>query len=95
MDEPSELSWSKQQSEKSKIFKAELRRIEEQHSKYFEKRSGSSVDMPHDNLAEHYIFQENKNGDANFFFPEYSDLDEEIKKECYAAFDRIYETSQK
>ena len=90
MVEFDESFWSRQQSEKSEGFKAELRRIEEKHSEYFEKRKANSKSMPHDNLAEHYIFQENRNGEANFFFPEYSDLDEEIKNECLAAFHRIY-----
>ena len=88
--EPNEFYGSKQESEKSKKFRAELRRIEEKHAKYFEKRKTSSEFMPHDMLAEHYIFQESNNGEVNFFFPEYSDLDEQIKKECHAAFDRVY-----
>ena len=88
--ESNESYWSKQESEKSKRFKAELRRIEEKHAEYFEKRKTNSEFMPHDMLAEHYIFQESDNGEVNFFFPEYSDLDEQIKKECHAAFDRVY-----
>ena len=90
MIEFNEPFWSKPQSEKSRKFKAELKKIEEKHSEYFEKRNAGSEFMPPATLAEHYIFQESNKGEVNFFFPEYSDLDEEIKKECHAAFDRIY-----
>ena len=88
--EPKEFNWSKKESEKSKRFIAELRKIEEKHSDYFRNRKTSSEFMPHDMLAEHYIFQESKNGEVNFFFPEYSDLDDEIKKECLVAFEQVY-----
>lgn len=87
--ETPELFYGKQGAGKMQQLKEGLAEIEKNYSEYFENRAPKySVDK-NDRLHNHYLMTTNQIG-ASFSFYASSDLDDIIKSECTALFNKIF-----
>lgn len=75
------LFYGKEITEKAEIFKQELEEINQLHADYFNQRK--------ETLHRHYAIH-TANRVVTFAFLPNSTLDESIKDECLAAFNKVY-----
>ncbi|WP_448702735.1 hypothetical protein ACFGVR_10315 [Mucilaginibacter sp. AW1-3] len=71
-------------------FTVRLRQIELMHIDWFKKRPAMYDQNKHDSLMYH-IFSEQYGNTFSFIFWKYSELPENIRKECVKAFKEIFE----
>jgi len=72
-------------------FTARLQQIEQLHIDWFKKRPAMFDQNKHDSLMAH-IFSEQYGNTFSFIFWKYSELPEQIRKECVAAFKEIFDS---
>ena len=76
-------------AQRNQAFADEISRIEDKHLDFFKNRKPGNETDAHDRLQNHFAVR-TAGGQVSFKFNQGTDLPENIKQECVAAFHQIW-----